>query len=73
MAAPIKHLFKDAVEKSVPTKGPGRYDGAEQLPEGLPGRTGGLLPEKSYDDIAGKVKPGKDPGTDMWLLKGRRK
>lgn len=73
MAAPIKTLFKDAVEKSVPTKGPGRYAGAEQLPEGLPGRSGSGIPEKSYDDIAGKVKPGKNPGEDMWLLKGRKR
>jgi hypothetical protein len=72
MAAPIKHLFKDAVQKSVPMKGSGRYEGAEQLPEGLPGRSGGMIPEKSYDDIAGKVKPGRNPGESMWLLKGRK-
>lgn len=72
MAAPVKHLFKDAVEKKVPTTGPGRYSGAEQLPSGLPGRSGGLLPEKSYDDIAGKVKPA-EPGKDMWLLKSRKR
>lgn len=72
MAAPIKHLFKDAVEKVVPKTGPGRYSGAEQLPEGLPGRSGSGIPEKSYDDIAGKVKPAT-AGESMWLLKGRRK
>lgn len=48
--------FDDAAADHVPTKGSkGAYDTEPNLPEGLPGRTGGLLPEKHRDDIPAKV------------------
>jgi hypothetical protein len=47
---PFKTTFKDAVVKDVPRKGSGTY-GSEP---GLPGRDGGLLPEKIREDV--KVK-----------------
>jgi hypothetical protein len=58
MANPITHCpFVDAVEKMVPKKGSGGgvYDHEPNLPEGMPGRSGGELPEKTRDPIAPDV------------------
>jgi len=56
----FKTPFKDAVgPAAVPTKGSGgTYDSEPNLPGGLPGRDGGLLPELHRDKIEGK--PPKD-------------
>lgn len=64
----IKTLFKDAVVKDIPRKGSGSYGPEPNLPDGLPGRSGGMLPEKIRDDIA-PAPAYAEPGKDMWLLK----
>ena len=65
--AAIKTLFSDAVVKNVPTSGHGSTD-QPHLPEGLPGRSGGGIPEVLSDPIKATVKP-KDPGKDFWVIK----
>lgn len=68
MAQPIQTLFKDAVVKSIPLKGSGTYDSEPNLVSGMPGRSGGYLPEKTREQIA-PAPANREPGKDMWLLK----
>lgn len=64
----IKSPFSDAIASKVPMKGSkGVYDHEPHLPAGMPGRSGGVLPEKTRDDITPKVPSWQDPGsTFIW-------
>lgn len=60
--AGFKSPFKDAVETRVPQSG--RNVGAPEpnLPEGMPTRDGGMLPEKLRDPITPKKPSFVNPG-----------
>jgi hypothetical protein len=60
--------FKDSCDDKVPTKGSaGTYDNEPNLPSGMPGRTGGMLPEKTRDSHMSPRSP-KDRGTQSGAL-----
>jgi hypothetical protein len=58
----INSPFKDACNHDVPR---GSAVPEPNLPSGMPGRTGGLLPEKNRDNTIPKVKGYKEVGKDF--------
>lgn len=63
---PFKTPFGDAIATSVPTKGSGgTYDSEPNLPSGMPGRDGGMLPEKHREEISAKVPGFVEVGTSF--------
>lgn len=66
--AAIKTLFEDAVVKNISTSGGGGATSEPGLPSGLPGRSGGGIPEVVRDKIT--AKPGnRVPGENFWVIK----
>lgn len=53
----FKSPFKDACDHTIPTTGPGNTHSEPNLPSGMPGRTGGLLPETIRDTNTVSGKP----------------
>jgi hypothetical protein len=54
----INTPFKDACGDMVPTRGAsGTFDSEPSLPTGMPGRSGGLLPEKHRDTAVTPKSP----------------
>lgn len=69
--ATITTPFEDAIEKVVPKTGSGsvKTGNPNHMVSGLPERTGGMLPEVTYDTHIPDVKANREPGESMFMIK----